>query len=224
VELRSSLARWLVSVFVGVLLVPPLAAAPRSSAEAAVDVSIDETDDDDDDRAVRAAVVQLFVTNQKPDYDQPWQMLPPENSSGSGCIIAGRRILTNAHVVGDATYIEVQRAGATERFVGRVAFAGHDCDLALVTVDDERFFEGVSPLPLGDLPRPRDRILVYGFPTGGSALSVTEGVVSRIELSNSARPRTPTAPSPCPSSAISWPTCATAATTASPFWDWNTST
>ncbi|MCA1686618.1 MAG: S1C family serine protease, partial [Planctomycetia bacterium] len=39
------------------------------------------------------------------------------------------------------------------------------------------------PLPRGhDLPSVKDAVLVYGFPQGGSSLSVTKGIVSRIEF------------------------------------------
>jgi hypothetical protein len=57
----------------------------------------------------------------------------------------------------------------------------HECDLALLQVDDPSFFAGVKPLRLGALPRMRDKVAVYGFPMGGEELSITEGVVSRVE-------------------------------------------
>jgi hypothetical protein len=57
----------------------------------------------------------------------------------------------------------------------------HECDLALLRVDDPALFSGVKPLTLGALPRMRDKVAVYGFPIGGDELSITEGVVSRVE-------------------------------------------
>ena len=39
---------------------------------------------------------------------------------GSGCIIAGNRVLTNAHVVSDHTFIRVRRAGQADKFVASV--------------------------------------------------------------------------------------------------------
>ena len=57
----------------------------------------------------------------------------------------------------------------------------HQLDLALLKVDDPHFFDGITPLKLGKLPQIEQRVSVYGFPMGGDTLSVTAGVVSRIE-------------------------------------------
>ena len=54
-------------------------------------------------------------------------------------------------------------------------------DLALLKVEDEAFFKGVKPLTFGDLPKVEQQIVVYGYPMGGSTLSATIGVVSRVE-------------------------------------------
>lgn len=57
------------------------------------------------------------------------------------------------------------------------------CDLALLTVESEAFWEGVPDLPFStELARPCDTVSVIGFPIGGSNLSVTQGVVSRLDL------------------------------------------
>ena len=49
------------------------------------------------------------------------------------------------------------------------------------------FFEGVTPIPVGDLPSLSDRVSVLGYPVGGDRLSITEGIVSRIEMSQYAQ-------------------------------------
>ena len=96
-------------------------------------------------------------------------------------MIPGHRILTNAHVVSDATFIQVRRYGESERVPARVLYVSDEADLALLTVDEPGFFDQVPPLELGGLPELRQEILVLGFPLGGDTLSVTRGVVSRIE-------------------------------------------
>lgn len=53
---------------------------------------------------------------------------------------------------------------------------------ALLTVEDDEFWEGVSPLEFGDLPALQDAVTVVGYPIGGDTISVTSGVVSRIEI------------------------------------------
>ena len=148
-----------------------LAAAPaRAAARPSVGPEIDRS------------VVRIFTVFRKPDFYQPWQMMPQDSLSGSGCIIKGRRILTNAHVVSDQVFVQVRRAGDANRYTARVEFVAHDSELALLSVEDPAFFEGAKELELGELPDQRDTVEVYGFPEGGDDLSVTKGVVSRIEV------------------------------------------
>jgi len=130
---------------------------------------------------VRDSVVKIYSVRDQPDYENPWNMNGPESIYGSGCIIEGKRILTNAHIVGDATFIQVRLYGQPEKYTARLLAVSHEADLALMTVDDPAFFKGVEPLEFGELPRVQQDVLVYGFPLGGDTLSTTKGVVSRIE-------------------------------------------
>ncbi len=133
---------------------------------------------------LKQSVVKIYVTIQREDYAQPWQATPPQGGSGSGFIIPGRRILSNAHVVSDARFIEVQREGDPRKYEATVLFAGHDCDLAMLTVKDPAFFRDTRPLPMGRrLPSLDDEVIVLGYPMGGTRLSLTKGVVSRIDYS-----------------------------------------
>lgn len=130
------------------------------------------------------SVVQIFVSIQQPNYAMPWQSPQSFGATGSGFIVAKRRILTNAHVVSNAGLIEVQKEHDATRYVARVLYIGHDCDLALLTVDDERFFSGTSEAELARvLPGLNDEVLAIGYPVGGNRVSVTRGVVSRIDYS-----------------------------------------
>ena len=55
-------------------------------------------------------------------------------------------------------------------------------DIALLTVEDEAFWAGLEPVAFGALPRLQDGVTVVGYPVGGDTMSVTSGVVSRIEV------------------------------------------
>jgi len=127
------------------------------------------------------SVVLIRSAKQDFNYTTPWKQAPMSQGIGSGFIIAGKRILTNAHNVSNARYIEVKKEKAAKRYRSRAAFVGHDCDLAILTVDDESFFEGTVELVLAGIPKINTTVSTYGFPVGGSRISVTEGVVSRIE-------------------------------------------
>ncbi|KAH9776054.1 protease Do-like 9 [Citrus sinensis] len=53
---------------------------------------------------------------------------------------------------------------------------------AMLTVEDDEFWEGVLPVEFGELPALQDAVTVVGYPIGGDTISVTSGVVSRIEI------------------------------------------
>ncbi|MDH5323915.1 MAG: serine protease [Gammaproteobacteria bacterium] len=131
---------------------------------------------------IHNSIVKIMATHNHADYKSPWQRQGIHSVTGSGAIIDGNRILTNAHVVADQTLLEVQREGAGNTYTADVSFVCHSCDLAILTVADESFFDGAKPLKIDGLPKLQSRVNVYGFPTGGETISITEGIVSRIEV------------------------------------------
>lgn len=139
---------------------------------------------------IRGSVIKVFTQSDAPDYDQPWQTQGVVSSVGSGLSIAtknGQRILTNSHVVENQVFVEVRRYGKARKFMAKVEGVGHVCDLALLTVEDESFFKGLKPIPVGELPRLGQQVTVLGYPIGGDRLSLTQGIVSRIEMSQYAQ-------------------------------------
>ena len=132
--------------------------------------------------ALTSSVVKLDVVTDAPDLLAPWQTEGVDLFGGSGVIIEGNHILTNAHVVENAVSIEAKRADGRARFPAEVLFISHDADLALLKVDDPRFFEGARAVRLGEMPKLQQSVVVYGFPVGGNTLSITSGIVSRIEV------------------------------------------
>ena len=128
----------------------------------------------------KQAIVKIYTTAKIPDYLSPWSS-SIQQSTGSGSIIEGGFILTNAHVIANQTFIEVQRYGQRKRYVATVYAVSHQADLALLKVKEQTFFDGVAPLTFGTIPEVEQKIVVYGYPMGGSTLSATIGVVSRVE-------------------------------------------
>jgi len=116
----------------------------------------------------------------------PWQRKRQFASTSTGFMVAGpageRWLITNAHAVEYGTQIKVKRRGDDTKFLATVLAAGTECDIALLAVADPAFWEGASPLTLGGLPRLQDPVAVVGYPIGGDTISVTSGVVSRIEV------------------------------------------
>ena len=144
------------------------------TAQAAPDISSDR---------VKNSVVKIFSKVRFPDRFQPWIKQSPYEVSGSGVIIDGNHILTNAHVVLYATQVQVQANQSGEKITATVEAIAPGIDLALLTLEDKSFFQTHHPLERTDiLPEIKDAVMTYGFPIGGSSLSITKGIVSRIEF------------------------------------------
>ena len=137
---------------------------------------------DTDTPSVHDAVVRVFVTYQQPDQEYPWQRGRTDSTSGSGVVVGNGLVLTGAHVVAHATFIQIRRYRGARKYLATVRGICHDADLALLHVEDSAFMAGVPEIEFGNLPDFQDRVAVIGFPIGGEEMSVTEGVVSRIEV------------------------------------------
>ncbi|KAI5442232.1 protease Do-like 10, mitochondrial [Lathyrus oleraceus] len=127
------------------------------------------------------SVVKIFTVSCSPNYLLPWQNKSQRESMGSGFVILGRKILTNAHVVADHSFVLVRKHGSPNKYRAQVKAVGHECDLALLIVDSDEFWDGMIPLEFGDIPFLQQAVAVVGYPQGGDTISVTKGVVSRVE-------------------------------------------
>ena len=132
---------------------------------------------------VENAVVKIFSSLRVPDPYKPWTKAAPQDVTGSGVVLPGNRILTNAHVVRYASQVEVQASQNGDKLPATVVAIAPGIDLALLKLDDEAFFKTHAPAArISALPAVRDQVFAYGFPTGGTSLSITKGIVSRIEF------------------------------------------
>jgi S1-C subfamily serine protease len=128
------------------------------------------------------SVVKVTALLSYPNPLQPWTKGKAVEVTGTGVVIEGRKILTNAHLVTYATEVSVQPRPGGDKFEAKVAGVGTDLDLAVLTVEEKQFFKDRPALPRArQLPKVQDAVAVHGFPVGGAELSVTKGVVSRIE-------------------------------------------
>jgi S1-C subfamily serine protease len=129
------------------------------------------------------SVVRVFATVRYPNPLKPWTNGNPVDVLGSGTVIEGKRILTNAHLVLYATDVQIQPRRGGAKIEAKVEMLAPDMDLAVLSVKDNKFFDKHPPLPRANkLPKVQDSVAVYGFPVGGNDLSVTKGVVSRIDF------------------------------------------
>ncbi|KAF9677020.1 hypothetical protein SADUNF_Sadunf08G0063800 [Salix dunnii] len=149
--------------------IPPPASLPKlRDAYSAIELALD-------------SVVKIFTVSSSPNYFLPWQNKSQRETMGSGFVIHGKKILTNAHVVADHTFVLVRKHGSPTKYRAEVQAVGHECDLAILVVENEEFWKGMNFLELGDIPFLQEAVAVVGYPQGGDNISVTKGVVSRVE-------------------------------------------
>jgi S1-C subfamily serine protease len=130
-------------------------------------------------------VVQVFSVVREPDPFKPWTKQAPREVTGTGVVIDGKRILTSAHIVRYASQVQIQANHAGDKLPARIKIVGPGIDLAILELEDASFFDSHPPLERAStLPSVKDTVLAYGYPTGGTSLSITKGIVSRIEFTS----------------------------------------
>jgi S1-C subfamily serine protease len=157
---------------------------PEATSKAAVETAVPASADKNFD-AVANSVVKIFSTARYPDVFKPWTKSAPSSATGSGVVIEGKRILSNAHVVEYASQIQIQANQSGDKINATVESIAPGIDLAVLKLEDESFFDTHPPLPRAKmLPEIKDTAMVYGYPEGGNSLSITKGIVSRIEFAS----------------------------------------
>ena len=129
----------------------------------------------------RDSLFKIFTVASRPNYQQPWAMQRPSRGTGSGALLGNGLIITNAHVIADATFIQARHNGSPQRHRVHIAAVDHDADLALLRPENPAMLNGIPALRIGELPEVNSEVKVLGFPTGGDSLSTTRGVLSRVE-------------------------------------------
>src|SRR5205814_14375 len=116
------------------------------------------------------------------------QDAPPasERSLGSGVIVDKKGfILTNNHVVDQATKIQVQLNGETQKYTAKVVGVDEETDLAVIKIEPGRELP-VAKLGNSDGVQVGDWVLAIGSPFGLNA-TVTAGIVSAKDRGNVGR-------------------------------------
>ncbi len=133
------------------------------------------------DKPENSFVAKIYTTALEFDYANPWATPIMKQWSGSGFILDGMKLVTNAHVAAGAVHMEVQLAGSSKRYVASIKHVANECDLAQLVVDDPEFWEATTAAKIGKNPDLEDEVRVIGFPMGGQSVSHSKGIVSRME-------------------------------------------
>lgn len=136
----------------------------------------------DQDAGLYESVIRIEVATQVADYRTPWNSGRFGGGIGSGFLIGDNRFLTNAHVVSNHRRILITKRGSAEKHPARVTHIAHDCDLALLELENPAAFAGLPHLDFGKIPALESEVRAIGYPVGGDRISVTRGVVSRIDF------------------------------------------
>ncbi|NWK57613.1 trypsin-like peptidase domain-containing protein [Verrucomicrobiaceae bacterium N1E253] len=134
------------------------------------------------DHQIYGSIVRIEAATQVPNYREPWKAGRFSGGIGTGFLIGPNRFLTNAHVVSNARRLLITKHGSPRKHPARIVHIAHDCDLALLEVDDPTAFVGLQTLQIGAVPKLESQVRVIGYPVGGNRISVTRGVVSRIDF------------------------------------------
>jgi S1-C subfamily serine protease len=134
---------------------------------------------------LRGSVIKFKCKLEPRSATRPWKLEPIKEIGGSGVVIAPGRVLTNAHVVHEATEVLLETDKTSLPVPGKVLAIDLGRDLALVEVEDADFVAAHPAVEMmTGLPQDGSRVTVMGYPMGGEAMSTTSGVVSRSEWSD----------------------------------------
>jgi serine protease Do len=117
-------------------------------------------------------------------FSQPPDETPDaERSLGSGVIVDKKGfILTNDHVIDQATKIQVALDGDSNKYSGRVVGFDKDTDLAVIKIEADHELP-VAKLGNSDGAQVGDWVLAFGSPFGLNS-TVTAGIISAKDRSN----------------------------------------
>lgn len=132
------------------------------------------------------SVVLLYSHILEYSYAKPWQLLDQMQIQGTGFAIEIAKqqfIITNHHCVSNAVQIMAKRHNSPQTFPLEEVFSIAECDLAILRPVKSRksFWRGLRPLPYGPMPSKGDKLRAYGYPLGGTNVSVTRGSISRLQ-------------------------------------------
>lgn len=164
------------------LLTMPLAAQQQPKLAAPLPPVPADTPANNPAQQIYGSIVRIEAATQVPDYREPWKAGRFSGGIGTGFMIGPNHFLTNAHVVSNARRLLITMHGSPRKHPARILHIAHDCDLALLEVEDPTPFIGKQALKIGSVPKLESQVRVIGYPVGGNRISVTRGVVSRIDF------------------------------------------
>jgi S1-C subfamily serine protease len=133
-------------------------------------------------------VVQVTLIVGEKNFLTPWRMGGQQQARCSGVIVDAEKriILTNSHCVASTMMLFVTREDHLTPVMASVREIARDLDLAWITTEAASFWENPSKFTKIDLsatalPYLSANVNVVGFPQGGNSITITKGIVSRLD-------------------------------------------
>ena len=130
------------------------------------------------------SVLMIHCVGAKIDALQPWQVSEQEAWTGSGFCVEvtnSKVVITNAHVADNSFIVQICRQGDTTKYTTKVLCIAHELDLAILELPAS--LADIAPLVLQkSIPKLFQDVRVFGYPEGGNNISITKGVISRIDV------------------------------------------
>lgn len=124
-----------------------------------------ESPQDQDTSRWERSVVTLDATRKEYEYLQPWSKRL-RTSQKHGLVLAGREILTTAENLYDRTLVRVQKSGRGKWWTANVRWIDYHANLAVVSVPEEAFWEGLQPATLGTPTAARGNLQIVRWRQG----------------------------------------------------------
>jgi hypothetical protein len=119
------------------------------------------------------------VTHNVYDFLQPWSLHTEEHRK-SGVVIGPRQILTTADHMANRTLVRSQKGGRGRWYDTEVQWIDYHANLALLTVSDTNFWQGLSPVTLVNPVPTKGSVEVMRWRDGG--LERRKGDVNRVTV------------------------------------------
>lgn len=127
------------------------------------------------------SVLRVNSTIQAYDFFRPWTKKNPFSRRGLGVLIEGGKVLVTAELVGNHTYVELEKAATAEKSTAVVDRVDYESNLAIVRPADPAFLDGMKPLALDVGARVGDRASVLQLEANGE-IAETPGTLTSITL------------------------------------------
>jgi len=99
---------------------------------------------------LRAGVVTVRITGQEWNWKTPWSKQSPWTRTVTGLVVKGPAILVATPSLGNHLLLEAQKKGEDLRTTARLVLSDPEGPLALLAVDEPKFWTGLEPLPIAE--------------------------------------------------------------------------